>query len=99
MLGFEGRRYLVTGVLNDGSIAWHTAEALQEAGAEVLLTGFGRTRRITEAAAAGLPRPTDVLNSMSPGRVISSGWPVTLGTGGARSTASCTRSPPPRSPR
>ncbi|MFF3291954.1 enoyl-ACP reductase FabI [Streptomyces sp. NPDC003023] len=61
MLGFAGRRYLVTGVLNDDSIAWHTAKALQEAGAEVLLTGFGRTRRITEAAAAGLPRPTDVL--------------------------------------
>ncbi|MEV7569923.1 enoyl-ACP reductase FabI [Streptomyces tanashiensis] len=61
LLGFSGRRYLVTGVLNDDSIAWHTARALQEAGAEVLLTGFGRTRRITEAAASGLPYPADVL--------------------------------------
>ncbi|MDI5963689.1 enoyl-ACP reductase FabI [Streptomyces sp. SL54] len=61
MLGFEGRRYLITGVLNDDSIAWHTAKALQEAGAEVLLTGFGRARRITEAAASGLPRPPEVL--------------------------------------
>lgn len=32
MLDFEGRRYLVTGVLNEDSIAWHTAAALQEAG-------------------------------------------------------------------
>ncbi len=60
-LDLAGRRYLVTGVLNDDSIAWHTARALQEAGAEVLLTGFGRTRRITEAAASGLPYPADVL--------------------------------------
>ncbi|WP_441250871.1 enoyl-ACP reductase FabI [Kitasatospora sp. McL0602] len=61
MLGFEGRRYLITGVLNEDSIAWHTARALQEAGAEVLLTGFGRSRRITEAAAAELPKPVEVL--------------------------------------
>ncbi|MCH0539688.1 enoyl-ACP reductase FabI [Streptomyces sp. MUM 203J] len=61
LLGFEGRRYLVTGVLNDDSIAWHTARALQEAGADVVLTGFGRTRRITEAAASGLPYPAEVL--------------------------------------
>ncbi|MFC8583255.1 enoyl-ACP reductase FabI [Streptomyces sp. NPDC057217] len=60
-LGLSGRRCLVTGVLNDDSIAWHAARALQEAGAEVLLTGFGRTRRITEAAASGLPYPADVL--------------------------------------
>ncbi|QES17227.1 enoyl-[acyl-carrier-protein] reductase FabI [Streptomyces venezuelae] len=61
MLDFEGRRYLVTGVLNEDSIAWHTAAALQEAGADVLLTGFGRSRRITEAAAASLPSPPEVL--------------------------------------
>ncbi|MFD4372972.1 enoyl-ACP reductase FabI [Streptomyces sp. NPDC058486] len=61
MLDFTGRRYLVTGVLNEDSIAWHTAAALQRAGAEVLLTGFGRSRRITEAAAASLPAPTEVL--------------------------------------
>ncbi|MFJ6774653.1 enoyl-ACP reductase FabI [Kitasatospora sp. NPDC091257] len=61
MLGFHGRRYLITGVLNQDSIAWHTARALQEAGAEVLLTGFGRARRITEKAADVLPRPTEVL--------------------------------------
>ncbi|MFI1968457.1 SDR family oxidoreductase [Streptomyces cinnamoneus] len=61
MLSFARRRYLVTGVLNQDSIAWHTARALQEAGAEILLTGFGRSRRITEAAAAGLPDPPDVL--------------------------------------
>lgn len=61
MLGFKGRRYLITGVLNDDSIAWHTARALQQAGAEILLTGYGRTKRITEAAAARLPEPPAVL--------------------------------------
>jgi enoyl-[acyl-carrier protein] reductase I len=57
----NGRRYLVTGVLNEDSIAWHTAQALQRAGAHVVLTGFGRSRRITESAAARLPDPPPVL--------------------------------------
>ena len=61
MFTFQGRRYLVTGVLNDDSIAWRTTEALQNAGAEVVLTGYGRSRRITERAAAQLPDPPPVL--------------------------------------
>ncbi|MFC8764571.1 enoyl-ACP reductase FabI [Streptomyces sp. NPDC057193] len=61
MLDFAGRRYLITGVLNEDSIAWHTAAALQQAGAEIVLTGFGRSRRITESAAASLDTPPDVL--------------------------------------
>ncbi|BCJ50034.1 enoyl-[acyl-carrier-protein] reductase [NADH] [Actinoplanes sp. NBRC 14428] len=61
MIPHDGRRYLVTGVLNEDSIAWHTAAALQSAGAEVILTGFGRSRRITELAAAQLPKPAPVL--------------------------------------
>jgi enoyl-[acyl-carrier protein] reductase I len=56
-----GRRLLITGVLNRHSIAFHTAQLAQELGAEVLLTGFGRTRRMTERAAAQLPTPADVL--------------------------------------
>jgi enoyl-[acyl-carrier protein] reductase I len=57
----EGKRLLVTGVLTRGSIAYSVAERAQEEGAQVLLTGFGRTRRMTERAAARLPDPPDVL--------------------------------------
>jgi enoyl-[acyl-carrier protein] reductase I len=57
----EGKRLLVTGVLTKGSIAYSVAERAQEEGAEIVLTGFGRTRRMTERAAARLPDPPDVL--------------------------------------
>ena len=52
----DGKRLLVTGVLTRGSIAYSVAERAQQEGAEVVLTGFGRTRRMTERAAARLPR-------------------------------------------
>ena len=57
----DGKRLLVTGVLTRGSIAYSVAERAQQEGAEVVLTGFGRTRRMTERAAARLPQPPDVL--------------------------------------
>jgi meromycolic acid enoyl-[acyl-carrier-protein] reductase len=57
----EGKRLLITGVLTKGSIAYTVAERAQEDGAQILLTGFGRTRRMTERAAARLPDPPDVL--------------------------------------
>jgi meromycolic acid enoyl-[acyl-carrier-protein] reductase len=57
----DGKRLLVTGVLTRGSIAYAVAERAQEEGAEIVLTGFGRTRRMTERAAARLPSPPDVL--------------------------------------
>jgi meromycolic acid enoyl-[acyl-carrier-protein] reductase len=57
----EGKRILVTGVVNRRSIAFSIAERAQEQGAEVLLTSFGRVRRMTERAAARLPKPTEVL--------------------------------------
>ena len=57
----EGKRFLITGVLTKGSIAYSVAERAQEEGAEIVLTGFGRTRRMTERAAARLPSPPDVL--------------------------------------
>jgi enoyl ACP reductase len=57
----EGKRLLVTGVLTRGSIAFTVAERAQQEGAEVVLTGFGRTRRMTERAAAKLPDPPAVL--------------------------------------
>jgi enoyl-[acyl-carrier protein] reductase I len=56
-----GRRLLVTGVVTRSSIAFEVARQAQEAGAEVVLTGFGRARRLTERAARQLPRPADVL--------------------------------------
>jgi enoyl ACP reductase len=56
-----GKRLLITGVLTKGSIAYTVAERAQQQGAEILLTGFGRTRRMTERAAARLPDPPDVL--------------------------------------
>ncbi|MFN8163500.1 MAG: enoyl-ACP reductase FabI [Solirubrobacterales bacterium] len=57
----EGKRILVTGVVNRQSIAFSIAERAQAEGAEVLLTSFGRIKRMTERAAAGLPSPPEVL--------------------------------------
>src|ERR671923_309355 len=57
----DGKRLLITGVLTKGSIAYSVAERAQQSGAEIVLTGFGRTRRMTERAAKGLPSPPDIL--------------------------------------
>ena len=57
----EGKRLVITGVLTDGSIAWHTARIAQEQGAELVLTGFGRGLRLTQRSAQRLPTPPDVL--------------------------------------
>jgi meromycolic acid enoyl-[acyl-carrier protein] reductase len=56
-----GKRLLITGVITKDSIAFHTAEQAQREGATVLLTSFGRARRMTERAAGRLPEPVDVL--------------------------------------
>ncbi len=56
-----GKRLLITGVITRDSIAFHAASRAQEEGAEILLTSFGRVRRLTERAAARLPTPVDVL--------------------------------------
>ena len=56
-----GKRLLITGVITKDSIAFHTAERAQREGAEVVLTSFGRVRRLTERAAQRLPQPADVL--------------------------------------
>jgi enoyl ACP reductase len=42
----EGKRILVTGIITDSSIAFHIARVAQEAGAEVICTGFQRMRLI-----------------------------------------------------
>jgi enoyl-[acyl-carrier protein] reductase I len=56
-----GKRLLVTGALTRDSIAFHAAELAQRQGAEVVLTSFGRARRLTERAAKLLPATADVL--------------------------------------
>jgi meromycolic acid enoyl-[acyl-carrier protein] reductase len=56
-----GKQLLITGVLTRRSIAFAVAREAQLAGAEVVLTGFGRSRRMTERAAAKLPETPDVL--------------------------------------
>jgi enoyl-[acyl-carrier protein] reductase I len=55
------KRILVTGALTRDSIAFHAAELAQRQGAEVILTSFGRAKRLTERAARQLPAPADVL--------------------------------------
>ena len=57
----EGRRLIITGVLTQDSIAYAVAERAQAAGAEVVLTGFGRGLRITERIARRLPSEPPVL--------------------------------------
>ncbi len=55
------KRLLITGVLTKDSIAFHAAVQAQSEGAELLLTSFGRARRLTERSVARLPEPVDVL--------------------------------------
>jgi enoyl-[acyl-carrier protein] reductase I len=57
----DGKKLLVTGVLMDSSIAFHVARIAQEEGAEVVLTSFGRTMKITQAIARRLPSTPEVL--------------------------------------
>ena len=57
----EGKRLVITGVITRDSIAFHAARRAQQEGATVLLTSFGRVRRMTERAAQRLPEPVDVL--------------------------------------
>jgi enoyl-[acyl-carrier protein] reductase I len=56
-----GKRLLITGVITKESIAYHVAERALADGAEVVLSSFGRVRRMTERAAARLPGPPDVV--------------------------------------
>lgn len=58
----EHKRLLITGVLTRNSIAFAVAARAQALGASVILTGFGRTKRMTERAARALPQTPDVLD-------------------------------------
>jgi enoyl-[acyl-carrier protein] reductase I len=54
----EGKKVLVTGVLDRRSIAYSVARLAQEQGAEIALSGFGRARSLTERTAKRLdPTP------------------------------------------
>lgn len=57
----SGKNILVTGVLTDGSIAFHIAKLAQEEGANVVLTGFGRGLSLTTRIAGRLPLPAPVI--------------------------------------
>ena len=57
----EGKNILVTGVLTDGSIAFHIARLAQEEGANVVLTGFGRGLSLTTRIAGRLPKPAPII--------------------------------------
>src|ERR1700712_4448831 len=61
MAGFlEGKRILVTGIITDSSIGFHIARVAQEAGAELVLTGFDRMKLI-QRIADRLPNPAPLL--------------------------------------
>jgi meromycolic acid enoyl-[acyl-carrier-protein] reductase len=57
----DGKKLLITGVLDPRSIAFSVARVALEAGAEVVLTSHGRARRLTERSATRLPTTPDVL--------------------------------------
>ena len=57
----QGRRVLVTGVLTPKSIAFAIAESAQRAGADIVLTSFGRAMSLTERSARRLDPVPDVL--------------------------------------
>jgi len=57
----EGKKILITGIVNRHSIAFSIAERAQAQGAEVLLTSFGRVKRMTERSAARLEPAPEVL--------------------------------------
>jgi len=57
----DGKKLLVTGVLNDDSIAFGVARLAQEEGAEIVLTSFARAMSLTRRTARRLSPEPDVL--------------------------------------
>lgn len=57
----NGKKFLVTGVLTDQSIAFHIARLIQEEGGEVVLSSFGRAMSITTRIAGRLPKVAPVI--------------------------------------
>ena len=61
MSHLQGKKLLITGVINRESIAYEVAKQAQAAGAEIVLTGFGRAKRMTDRSAGKLDPVPDVL--------------------------------------
>src|SRR5262249_6078004 len=57
----DGKRILVTGVLNDASIGFGVARLAQEQGAEVVLSSFGRIMSLTKRTARKLPTEPEIV--------------------------------------
>src|SRR2546421_1376413 len=57
----QGKKVLIVGVLDRKSIAYAIAEQAQQAGAEILLTSFGRVMSITQMTAKRLDPVPDIL--------------------------------------
>ena len=55
-----GKRLLITGIITDQSIAFATAKLAQQAGATVVLTGYGRLS-LVERIAKRLPEPAPLI--------------------------------------
>ena len=89
----EGRRLVVTGVATRSSIAFAVADLAQQLGAEVVLTSFGRMRRLTERAAHGLPRLPEIVELDVTEQSDFTRLHAELSSSGAGSTAWFTRSP------
>jgi len=69
----DGKKILVTGVLTEGSIAFDVARLCQEQGATVVLTGVGRTFKVTQAMGRRLPveAPVVELDVTNPAQLAS----------------------------
>ncbi|WP_137872567.1 NADH-dependent enoyl-ACP reductase InhA [Rhodococcus sp. Q] len=69
----EGKTILVTGIITDASIAFHTAKVAQQQGAKVIITGIPERLRLIDRIAQRLPEtvpaaiPLDVTNEESLG--------------------------------
>ena len=57
----KGKKLLITGVATRQSIAYATAEEALAAGAEIVLTSFGRVMSITQTVAKRLQPTPDIL--------------------------------------
>ena len=56
----EGKRILISGIITDSSIAFHIARVAQEAGAEIVCTGYDRMKLIARIIDR-LPQPAPLL--------------------------------------
>ena len=66
----EGKRLLITGVVNDDSIAFATAARAQELGAEIALSAFPRDLGKTLEAARKLPAEPPIVAADPPDGLV-----------------------------